>query len=197
MNTEMNRLSVVALLCCLQGAVGCIGRCADEFEVGRTYGVTLVELYDENSRFPFDPLKAYYSGSVRPHPSCSGFDGLVAGVEIEIKATGERDDGHCIRLFGAASRLPPQVTITQPPIHGPIGTLGPTLISVVQPAKVGECEGLWYLRLQGFQGSRGGSSFEESVPGEPPRVILNREFRPMKGTCQTCIDAFVVRLERR
>ncbi len=161
----------------LVASEGCIPPCSKDLAAGRSYKLTLIERYDEMSRF-------YHASRVRSQVdaqgrSCSAFDGLGPGSTLEIRTTGLVDvGGSCEPLSGVVSVPPAQVVITRTFPGSGTATSG-GLVGIAHQVKVGECMGDWLLELNGAQ-------------GRSPPLTLYRGYGARMGPCQSCDDAFVV-----
>ncbi len=180
----MKILSLALSLVAFVGPVGCIPPCNKDLEAGRNYAVTLIERYDETSRFLFNMVRE--SGQ----PPCAAFDGLGAGVTIGIRTTEQVDvGGSCQPLVGVVTTAPMQTVTTR----SLPGNFGAALLSVRHEVRVGDCEGEWLIALRGVQTNQ----LQEPVPGHPPPLVLSRLYDAKVGACRACGDVFVVRLQQR
>jgi hypothetical protein len=180
------------------GAAGCESRlCAPEgiASSGKVVSATIVEIYDQNSSFTYQPQLVYCYGPPAP---CPGTDGLVQGASVEFRTAGLTDNGtkNCQLIAAKAIAVPAPITIDS----DDFGSLAsaqvekdPSVIYSAENVSVNGCDGAYAFAIMAGDGK--GGIFATPVQGAPPPAILFRLFLPSSnGSCQTCFDNFVVQL---
>jgi hypothetical protein len=157
-----------ALAFALAATCGCDSDCP--LQDGKTYEMLIVERYDENTVFAYDPLISI--------PACN-LDDFRAGDRYHVTAHvggGDEDCDADYELLDTPTGLASLET------HGVAKT-------ATTPSG---CVGSWRLVM-----ISGADPREESIQGQPPKALLHRDFQPTSG-CDIpnglCRDRFVVQL---
>jgi hypothetical protein len=177
--------------------------CVPDVEPGRTYRVTLLEVYDENASVLYEPDRI----PTGPFwPSCAGRDGISVGEHLEFTVARDPDEAQELRTCRV-----PYATISpreafEVEHYGYFGHSVNDLAFAVSNARVhlaDGCTGQWLLTHFILQKEL----FTEPVPGKRPPVLVRREFirfrdNPMcalpgepEDPFPYCADVWVARLE--
>lgn len=180
--------------------------CVDAAERGATFGVTLVEPYDEDSNARYDPtIEIPTAQAVR----CGGFDGLIPGLSLSMTLdhSGKLDSKLASCNVPTATLSELATVRVQEPAPVPFGSIPDSLAASSLRATVQErCTGRWRLAVRVIDAGR---MFDAPQPGLYPSVVVVRDFAPDDpSACSLpaldeqpgisgCRDVWVARLEQR
>jgi hypothetical protein len=184
--------------------VGCQDRlCYDAgMDPNGRYAATIIEIYNAQSSFTYDPKLNKGSGGA---VSCAGIDGLAAQAMVEFQGTGTVDDlSRTCQLIAAdltsrPSEIMPGDGSAQREAMFAANQVDDGLIHASQQVTIAGCPGGYGLEVY-----YGGTAlpfshvFDTPVPGDLPPALLHRIFVPVAtSTCATnCEDNFVIQFSK-
>ena len=184
--------------------VGCHdGLCYDAgIDPHGRYRATIVETYNAQSSFTYDPKLNMGSGGA---VSCAGVDGLAAQATLELQASGTVEDPTktCQLITADLTSAPPEIMpgdgSAQSEVAVAAAQVRGGLIYAAQQATITGCSGGYALDVYyGGNAPPLSNVFDTPVPGQLPPALLHRIFVPVAtSTCATnCEDNFVIQFSK-
>ena len=169
--------------------------CDPELKVDTTYVATASVIYNHQSSAQFD--SRFVQSALASWPSCGGFDGLIPGAAISVRATRATNDGACKAVSGVVLSLPNGERWEENfADRVASGFDSYTVFSTDGVVVSGPCQGPYSVSFG--RPAKGTSLFSTTSPGELPSMVLGRSFRPQNGdsgaNCSLCADTFVAQL---
>ena len=185
--------------------VGCHDRlCYDAgMDPHGRYAATIIETYNAQSSFTYDPKLNMGSGGA---VSCAGIDGLAAQATVELQGSGTVEDSTrtCQLITADLTSAPPEIMpgdgSAQREATVAADQLSDGLIYAAQQATIAGCSGGYGLDV--YYGGKAlplSNVFDTPVPGDLPPALLHRIFVPLAtSVCATnCEDNFVIQFSKR
>jgi len=172
---------VVSVLVCLLMAAACSKDPCFPGSKGKQYRITIVERWDENSRFP---------GGTQRGANCPIDFDLKPGSSIGVQV-----DSFNVEAQGCPCGTGPVVEAPEGWTWNPKGfvTCRGNFFGLEAEVRKGSCGGILLLSIQSSRVPTG-----DVVPGEAPVAYLQRNFQTDGTTCQPgagiCGDRFVVEI---
>jgi hypothetical protein len=193
MSRSARRLLMVhALGLALAGSSACVTRpCYPDsgIQLNARYRVTIVELYNQQSTFTYDPALIRANGLAMG--TCPDALRPAAGDTIDIQATDTAagPGKACLLVAGRVTSAPPAVDLIKPSTqaHGDL-----SLIYAAEDVNIAGCNGSLNLDLSPTKNP--GGAFATPTPGSLPPAVLYWLFLPTSG-CQPCDANYVVQLQ--